>query len=302
MLVAEEMNGTSGRGDSNNRLPDGDIAEMTYQNPLTPHELIEFAALDVYSLLDADEVDHYARSLRFAPDVVREQVLECQAEIASDLSFLPDDEPGVLLRDRVLTRVAEAVKNDSRFQPVGRIGKNEGGATQDNGRPSLVRSAIFWRAAALVFLTVGLVFAYFWNDTYEYSKVLAQTALMSDASGKLKKLIGDGFEDFARGPNTHAVVFRPTTNDFPGQAVIYLKENTGQAFVVGLALPETPGKQYTLRMVESNGKTTDFSDGFMADGLYAVLRVGGISAKVMANAVFEIVGPGGGVVLTTAIT
>ena len=66
---------------------------MTSPEPMTRKELLELAALDVLGLLDEYEAAYYTRSFHHAPATVQDEIKRIQAEVASDESLLPGEEP-----------------------------------------------------------------------------------------------------------------------------------------------------------------------------------------------------------------
>ena len=81
---------------------------MTSPEPMTRQELLELAALDALGLLDRYEAALYTRSFHYASAPVQDEIVRLQAEIVSDESLLPEEEPDDSLRERVLRKVAEA--------------------------------------------------------------------------------------------------------------------------------------------------------------------------------------------------
>ena len=108
---------------------------MTSPEPMTRQELLELAALDALGLLDRYEAALYTRSFHHASAPVQDEIVRLQAEIASDETLLPVDEPDGSLRERVLRKVAEAIEAEaSEFAPLATIGRRRRGSTDSDGR------------------------------------------------------------------------------------------------------------------------------------------------------------------------
>lgn len=89
----------AGEGDSSPNRP----ADRPTARPATREELFDLAGLHVLGLLSDEELDREFRAAFDAADLrLRSEILDRQAEWATDAAFLSDDSPPSWLRDRVL--------------------------------------------------------------------------------------------------------------------------------------------------------------------------------------------------------
>ena len=152
---------------------------MTAATSMTIKELLELAALDAFGLLDEYEGALYTESFHHAPATVQDDIKRLQAQIASDESLLPIDEPDPALRDRVLAAVAKAIEADSsKLAPLATIGRPRRTAPETAQRV-LSASGQFWRAASFVLAGTLLATAYLWSDSYRASQQIATLALIA---------------------------------------------------------------------------------------------------------------------------
>jgi len=128
---------------------------------MTREQLIEYAALDAFGLLDEYESALYTRSFHHAAAGVQDEILELQAELVSDEALLADDAPPPELRERVLRTVSDAIEADARrLQPIARIGRPHAGATPTEKR-RMTSAGHFWRASSFVLAASLMVTCYF---------------------------------------------------------------------------------------------------------------------------------------------
>ncbi|MCA9295349.1 MAG: hypothetical protein KC983_02510, partial [Phycisphaerales bacterium] len=147
---------------------------MTSPEPMTRDQLLEYAALDAFGLLEEYEMALYTRSFHHAAAGVQDEILALQAELVSDESLLTDLSPPQELRERVLRAVSQAIDADARrLQPIARIGRTRStGGTAAGSRFKLSLAGQFWRAAAFVLAATTIVGAYLGSQAWsEYARI-----------------------------------------------------------------------------------------------------------------------------------
>ncbi len=272
---------------------------MTSPEPMTRQELLELAALDALGLLDRYEAALYTRSFHYASAPVQDEIVRLQAEIVSDESLLPEEEPDGSLRERVLRKVAEAIEREaSEFAPLATIGRRRRhGPGESDGRLAFGASGQFWRAAAFVMAGAVVVLAYFSTEANRSSNEIARLALTSDTE-QLAVVLGPMGRDFVLG-DSEKIALRPANG---GKVVgaVYVNETTKLAFVFFDGLPRTTGDDYTLHVVLEDG-TTEKLQAFRSSGTFSGFRVANLSASLLASiARWEITDLAGAVILTSA--
>lgn len=221
---------------------------MASFEPITTRELLELAALDALGLLDDFESRIYTRSYHDAPASVQDQIKRLQAELASDDSILPVDEPSPALRQRVLKAVADAIERDeSRLAPLATIGRRRVAGTADN-RFLLSASGQFWRAACFVMAGVTVVFALFYVRAQDFANRVSEIALIRNTDAVLEELIGPTFKDFLFDDDTSFIVLDPAVPGTKGRGVVCINERTFQAFLITEDLAQGGPGSYTLAL------------------------------------------------------
>ncbi len=206
---------------------------MTSPEPMTRQELLELAALDALGLLDRYEAALYTRSFHHASAPLQDEIVRLQAEIVSDESLLPLDEPDGSLRERVLRKVAEAIEAEaSEFAPLATIGRRRRGSNESGGRSSFGTSGPFWRAAAFILAGTVVVLAYFWTDATKEHNELAKLALSSLTDVQLTQRVGPDITGFIFDDNVQRVVLKSDDPNESFEAVLFVNPETGQAFLV----------------------------------------------------------------------
>jgi hypothetical protein len=99
---------------------------MTSPNPMSRDELLEWAPLDAFGLLDEYEASLFERSFHHAAASVQAEIRKLQADLAEDASLLSGEEPRSLLRQKVLVAVQEEIEAATEYtQPLAQIGLNQ---------------------------------------------------------------------------------------------------------------------------------------------------------------------------------
>lgn len=161
---------------------------------MTTHELLEMASLDAMGLLDADEREAFERAFRAASPALQAQVRREQLRLSRMDELLPNVEPPIGLRARVVAAVRDAIGQ----MTVRTLVPGSGG----KAAPALRRSEgvhRFWRAAAIGSAAASLVLAYtavqFRGEYLATTDVLSANAindhLMRDFGARFKQLILD---------------------------------------------------------------------------------------------------------------
>ncbi|MBC22652.1 MAG: hypothetical protein CMJ32_01890 [Phycisphaerae bacterium] len=91
---------------------------------MSREELIDLAMLDAFGMLDEFEARHYTESFHHASARVQDEIRQLQARIATDSTYLSDQQPDPSLRSRTLRTVSESIDEDSAvLQPIAQIGR-----------------------------------------------------------------------------------------------------------------------------------------------------------------------------------
>ena len=272
---------------------------MTSPEPMTRQELLELAALDALGLLDRYEAALYTRSFHHASAPVQDEIVRLQAEIVSDESLLPLDEPDDSLRERVLRKVAEAIEREaSQLAPLATIGRRRhSGPGETGGHLAFGASGQFWRAAAFVMAGAVVVLAYFSSEANRSSNEMARLALMSDTE-QLAVVLGPMGRAFVVG-DSQKIALREENGGNLIVGAVYVNDATKQAFVFFDGLKRTDGDDYTLRVVLEDG-TTENLQAFRSSGIFSGFRVADLSASLLASITrWEITDLAGAVILTS---
>ncbi len=275
---------------------------MTSLEPMTRKELLELAALDVLGLLDEYEAAYYTRSFHHAPASVQDEIKRIQAEVASDESLLPGEEPDPSLRERVLAVVAKAIEREtSKLAPLATIGRTRHAPADGDSRFPLPASGQFWRAACFALAGITLVFAMFYVRAQHYGNRVSEIALINNTDEILEELIGPTYKDFLFDPDTVHIVLT-ASSEAPGtKAVVCLNERTNQAFLITDGLPQAGTGAYTLSVAESAGDDSRKDlRRFASNGGVQGFALGTIAVAYLATANWQIVNSTGQVILTSA--
>ena len=272
---------------------------MTSPEPMTRQELLELAALDALGLLDRYEAALYTRSFHYASAPVQDEIVRLQAEIVSDESLLPEEEPDGSLRERVLRKVAEAIEREaSEFAPLATIGRRRRhGPGESDGRLAFGASGQFWRAAAFVMAGAVVVLAYFSTEANRSSNEIARLAITNDTE-QLAVVLGPMGRDFVVGDSEKTALRPANGGKFIG--AVYVNDAINQAFVFFDGLKRTNSDDYTLRVVLEDGTTKNLQ-AFRSSGIFSGFRVANLSASLLASiARWEITDLADAVILTSA--
>lgn len=289
-------------------------------SPESREELLDLATLESLGMLDEESSREFWRRFESAGDAVRSEVIERQAGLASDPSFLSSEEPDAALRARVLHVVKQASLARAAV-PVGSVDEatsstpsfdDSWDAGGDSPRPlrQLVermrreqelerrsRSAPWlWRAASLV-LAAGLVVSvWFQARLSERVASIAELAMQRQTEDQLRALIGPGLDRFLAA-RCEVIGFAAPSSDLRGAAALYIDPSIQDGFLVVQGLPTSAG--YTLRAVDESGQSVVVLD-FEPVGSTGGFRVSSELLAGMAGRRFEIADSDGRVVLRSA--
>jgi hypothetical protein len=258
---------------------------------MSREELLEFAALDAFGLLDEYEASLYTRSFHNAPAAVQDQILQLQAQLVSDESFLPTVNPDPSLRSRVLQAVAEAIEHETaQLEPLATIGRPRANADVV-GKIEPSAASHFWRAAAFALCAGLLVVAYFLNQVSVQHNRIAEIALQQNTNAQLEDLIGPTFKEFLFNANSRPVYFAAKNGADP-KAVLYMIENSDKAFLVVEDLVPA-AELYRLTVKDQAGNVEEVGS-FESSGKLAGIHIALDRIKTrLTNVTWEISGPSG---------
>lgn len=262
---------------------------MTSAQPMTREELLEYAALDAFGLLDEYDAALYTRWFHHAPATVQDEIKRLQAELVTDPSLMTvHEEPPTALRERVLAAVAAARERDeAQLAPLAMIGRPR--AAEGDYQPRRMRFAgggLFLRAACLVLAATALVLGYQWSAAVEKNAHMAELVISKGVEDQLRELMGAEFADLVKTGNTkgniRAIALRQ--GNAQAQAMLYFNEANGTAFLLGMGLPASDA--YSLH-VSINGQPTEVKR-FASNGMVAAVKLEGLDADAMKAITWEI--------------
>lgn len=261
---------------------------------MSREELLEYAALDAFGLLDEYEASLYTRSFHNAPAAIQDQILLLQAQLVSDESFLPSVNPDPTLRTRVLQAVADAIEQETaQLEPLATIGRPRSNPDVVSKIESRAASH-FWRAAAFALAAGLLVVAYFLTQLSAQQSRIAELALGRNTEARLtqlEELIGPTFTDFLFDANVEPVRFRAVGAPGP-KAALFLSEDSQLAFLLVKDLaPAAQPYRLTIRDQDGNVEEVQtFESGGKLSGVHVALNQ--IKSK-LTSVTWEISGPSG---------
>lgn len=267
---------------------------MSSPNAMTREELLESAALDALGLLDEYESDLYTRSFHHAPAAVQDEIIQRQAQLVSDETFLPNESPDPALRQRVLDAVSVAIEFESpELEPLATIGRARA-AHPANETVFAPISGRLWRAAVFVLCAGILAVAYFATQVYQYNSTIAMLALNNATDAQLEQMLGPTAKDFILDPTSKRVFFKPAGEL---RAVLYINESTDQAFLVVEGLSASQEPIYTLSLKGDDGEVQELKS-FASNGRLsgAQIALNGVTAG-LATIALQITDQSGAVLL-----
>lgn len=267
---------------------------------MTREELLENAGLDAYGLLDEYEAALYTRSFHHAPAAVQDEILQLQAQLVSDETFLTSEMPDPKLRDRVLDAVAVAIEQETaELEPLATIGRGRMAPIEIEPKPVVTQGGYYWRAAAFVLLASMVVVLYFMSDVMDKYNQLAVIALQNNTDAQLEKLIHPTAKDFIFDGSSQRVVFSATNAAADARAAMYIDENTQSGLLILDGLTASQQPIYSLHMRDSKGAWHDV-ESFGSNGRLSGVRIALESvASRLHNATWEVRDAAGAVLMTS---
>lgn len=249
------------------------------ETPMDRETLLDLASLEVLGLLDRDAASAFRAALEEAPERWREEVIERQAEWATDPRFLASSVPSAELRARTLAAVSGAIRAsaipvaagaasnhawsdagiDSISQPL-RSEESVSGPLRQIVEQLRIRQESerrartapwLWRAASLILGAGLLVSAWFQIRMSERVTEIAELSMQRQTDEQIRALIGEGFERFLV-PRCSVTGLAAAVEGGRGSAAIYVHPD-GDGFLLVLGLPSAAGP-YELRAICCDGE------------------------------------------------
>jgi len=278
---------------------------MTAPEMTSREELLKLAALDVFGLLDEYESEIFNRSFHHAPAAVQDEIIALQAELASDTSLLPDEQPDPSLRERVLERVMQAVEDEAvKLAPIAQIGRGKRSPGDDAmivNQRSLQRAAWVWRAASFVLAASLLITLFLLVGVLQESREFAELVYSNEQQQKLREYLGDDIDDYIGNPNVVSVALPLHAEDYRGMVDIHLNERQSSALVITRGLPKG---EYKLRIRIDDEQPPIVVRSFESNDFYSHFRVDDLDShgvKTVASCTWEIVDEQDNVVFSTSL-
>jgi len=255
--------------------------------------------MDAYGLLDEYEANLFTRSLLNAPPAIRDEIIELQAALVTDESFLPDDNPTPHLRQRVLDAVNHEVEvSTGDLAPLATIGPDLPVAERRSSAWRIGSGGMAWRAATFMLTGAAIVLAYFGAVAHRQTNELTQYVMGIITKEQVRDLIGPDYLTFLGNPKSQSKAMRTVDDTFPGMATVYFHEGVGDCFVLAMGLPQSNGA-YTVRTVDATGTVTEMGS-LRSDGGVVSLRLSKVAVAALATMSWEITDSAGDVVLRSA--
>ena len=215
---------------------------MTNEAPI--QELAELATLDAYGLLEAADQFRFEQAFLAAPPDVQAEIRRIQSDIALDESLLPDGQPSLAMRQRVLDRIqaAMAMQALSDCQPTPAADTPPGPLARIEPPKSVLGSVWTWRMAALVLLGVCLTLVVTNMSANQNIKQLVAASERLQLGLELEDRAGDAFDSMiALMSSDTAKQMYLASPSGEGLVRISLDEQTGQMVCLAFGLTDHPG-------------------------------------------------------------
>ncbi|MCW5776318.1 MAG: hypothetical protein KIS87_07770 [Phycisphaeraceae bacterium] len=266
---------------------------------MTTSELMEHAMLDVLALLDEEEQSAFDRAFRSASPEVQAQVRREQTRLARIDALLPDVEPPVTLRARVLAAVRAAMSASSSPAEAAAIHIAQNARSVEHRSLGHRRRVTpWWRAAALgataAAVVLGTLLVQMHSDYQRLENDLKRDALLS----QLVETFGSRYvTDAIFDADTRRVAFRPDAPGSQGRAAVWYHPDWDSArfFVVDLPV-SAPDSTYRLVVLDDQGNVVqdvaqfDFRGGLLHRDIPIQVAVSGSRLGVMATVPGETAG------------
>jgi hypothetical protein len=225
---------------------------------MNTQDLMEMASLDALGLLDPDERDSFERAFRAAAPAVQAQIRREQLRFSRLDDLLPNVDPPLGLRARVIAAVRGAMES-----VAGRKGADAPALRFPSG------VSRFWRVGAIGAMAASLVLGYFTFEALNANRGLNDVKQSMLISEQWQKDFGGRFEANFLSPHTRFVGFQIASD-----------------------APDVKGARATL-MVNSEKKTGElYVKDLPADGEYEVVVIDKQGHETKAKLTFKNVGTG----------
>lgn len=276
-------------------------------------ELLELAALEAYGLLDDYESTLFNRSYHLASPAVKQEIMRLQEHLAADESLLPDETPPDHLREQILAAVNDAIEREVPG-PIANIGRrSEYGSESpwmtrresDREQPRHAvlgtTSAQFWRAASFMLGAGAVVLAYILFVTVQHNHVVTRLAIEQNTSEQIEQLIGPTSKDFLFDASSRMIVFTADDPTAEYRAMLFIREEAGDAFLVTDGLPAYSDEQMLrLTVRDADGRNQTLAR-FKGKDTVAGQRISVENLALGGEMTWEIVGPNGTILRATFV-
>lgn len=250
----------SNDGNIRNQHPNHQAAAPTQALAMDTHELIENAVLDSMGLLDEQEQAQFEIAFRAAPPAIQAMVRREQGRLAYIDGLLPKVDAPVGLRAAVLDRVRGEIERVTRDLSV----------DQPAPQPLMLQSnrvSPLWRAASLGLLAASITFGILtFLFVGEYNRAAAQ--LRSDSLVQtMAKTYGENYvRDVLFHQDTSRVVLRRASDDFKGEASMWINPEWPSAKLFCSAMPTPEGKTFRVAVLDEKGNVVQVLREFTSRG------------------------------------
>lgn len=225
------------------------------------HELLELAALDAMGLLDTDERETFEAAFRAASPALQAQIRREQLRLSRMDDTLPEVEPPIGMRARVLAAIREAITTIAP-KPVTQAPVVHAAAPRLRPVHGVHR---IWRVAAVGATAAAFVLGFatlrFRNDY----QVVSDTINANGVSDKFLNDFGSKFDQAFFDPSVRLVAFASSSPTAPrsGKAALLLDpaNGRGQLFLKDLPLGDN---FYEVVVVSSDGRESKSLKTFQA--------------------------------------
>ena len=226
----------------------------------TTRDLIELSLLDAMGLLDDDERAAFERAFAGTSPAVQSHIRREQTRLAQIDFLLPDVEAPAGLRAMVLEAVRKAMSE-------GGVEKEAAGSAFMHAMIPSRRVSPLWRAGAVGFATAAVVLGFMTVKLrYDYD-YLEQMRANNDFQDQTLRSLGPSYQESFFNANIRHIMFKPTSAEVRGEAMLLLNTETRQATLVCQKLPMAEGQDYHLVKLNDDGSVGESIAPFTSMGL-----------------------------------
>ena len=219
------------------------------------HDLLEAASLDAMGLLDPEERETFERAFRAAAPAVQAQIRREQLRFSNADDVLPQIEPPLGLRARVIAAVREAMGMSERRADAAPALRYATGVNR------------FWRVGAIGAMAAAIVVGIYAFQVANENSGLTDARQGILVSEQWQKEFGTGFERNFLNPSERFVSFHPAA-DAPdnksARATLMFDPTKKTAQLVVQDLP-APG-EYEVVVIDAAGHQTSAVITFKSSG------------------------------------